>query len=242
MSATVPVERPPSLWEDLLEIFYAPTAVFQRRRETPAFGMALLVFVVAIVALSFAFQSITEPVFDAEFKRGMAQAMKQNPKLTPEMAEGFKQTSKKFVVVIIGAYGLFAPLILGMMLWLVGKAVDSKAEMGQTIMVATYALFPRLIEAVVNAVQLLVLPEDSITSRWSLTLGPGRFLNPDTANPYLLNIVGRLDFFTLWVTVLLGIGIAVMGKIPRSRAMIAAALMWVIGALPALWQAMRQGG
>jgi hypothetical protein len=228
------------VWEDLLEIFYAPTAVFQRRRETPAFALALVIFFVAIVVLSFAFQSLTEPVFDAEFKRGMAQAMKQNPTLTPEMAEGFKSTSKKFVVVIIGAYGLFVPLLLGLLLWLVGKLVDSKAGMGQTMMVATYAMFPRLLEAVINAVQLLVIPEDSVTSHWSLTLGPGRFLNPDTANPYLLNLVGRLDVFTLWLTILMGIGLSVMGKIPRSRAMLGAALMWLIGALPGLFQAMRQ--
>lgn len=241
MSTPVSAERPPSVWEDLLEIFYAPTTVFERRRETPAFGMALLVFVIAIVVLSFAFQGITEPVFDAEFKRGMAQAMKQNPQLTPEMAERFKATSKKFVLVAIAGYGVAAPLLLGLMLWVVGKVVDSKAMMGQTMMVATYSMFPRLLEAVINAGQLLLLPEDSITSRWSLSLGPGRFLNPDTANPYLLNLVGRLDVFTLWITILMGIGLSVMGKIPRSRAMVAAALMWAIGALPGLFQAMRQG-
>lgn len=240
MSSSVPAERPPSVWEDLLEIFYAPTAVFQRRQETPAFGVALLVFVILIVVLSYAFQGLTEPVFDAEFKRGMAQAMKQNPQLTPEMAEGFRQTSKKFVVVIVAAYGLFAPLFLGLLLWVVGKLVESKAQLGQTMMVATYAMFPRVLEAVINAVQLLVLPEESITSRWSLTLGPGRFLNPD-GNLYLINILGRLDVFTLWITFIMGVGLSVMGKIPKTRAMIAAAIMWVVGALPAIWQAVRQG-
>lgn len=239
---TPPAQRPPSVWEDLLEIFYAPTAVFERRRETPAFGLALLVLVVLIVALSFAFKGLSEGVFDAEFKRGMAQAMKQNPKLTPEMVAGFQETAKKFVLVGITFYALITPFILGFLLWLVGKVLESKAAMGQTIMVATYAMFPRVLETILNAVQLLVLPEDSIKSRFGLSLGVGRFLDPDHASPYLLAVLGRVDLFTLWVTLLLGIGLAVMGRIPRGRAFIGAGLMWVIGALPGLWGAVRAAG
>jgi len=241
MSTPTPAERAPSVWEDLLEIFYAPTTVFARRRETPAFGLALLVLVLLIVGLSFAFKNLTEPLFDAEFKRGMAQAMKQNPQLTPEMAEKFRGTSKKFVLVAITFYAAVTPIVLGMLLWLVGKVLDSKAQMGQTIMVGTYAMFPRVLETILNAVQLLLLPEDSITSRFSLSLGAGRFLDPDQASPYLMAILGRVDLFTLWVTVLLGLGLAVMGRIPKGRAFIGAALMWVIGALPGLWGALRAG-
>jgi len=56
----------------------------------------------------------------------------------------------------------------------------------------------------------------------------------------LLGLVGRIDVFTIWVTILLAIGLAVTGKIPRSRAAIAGVLMWVLGALPTLAGALRQ--
>jgi hypothetical protein len=239
MTAAAPAERPPSVWEDLLEIFYAPRAVFERRRETPAFGLALLVFVVLIVALSFAFRGLMEPVFDAEFKRGMAQAMKQNPQLTEAQMMQGKEVAKKFLIVGVAIYAIFAPLILGALLWFVGKLVDSKAEIGQATMVATYGLFPRVLEAVVNAGQLVFLPDDAITSRYSVTLGVGRFLDANTTNPLLLAIVGRIDVFTLWVTVLYVIGLSVVGKIPISRAAVAGAIMWLIGALPGVWGALR---
>lgn len=51
-------ERPagaPSLFEDLLDVLYQPAAVFERRRDTAAFGLALLVVTLLIVGLSFAF-------------------------------------------------------------------------------------------------------------------------------------------------------------------------------------------
>lgn len=242
MTATPsPLERAPSVWEDLLEIFYAPTAVFQRRRETPAFGFALIIFVVLLVGLSFAFRGMMEPVFDVEFKRGMTQAMKQNPKLTPEMMEQGKEMAKKFMFVGVAFFALLAPVILGLLLWLVGKLFESKAEVGQAIMVTTYAMFPRALETILNAVQMLVLPEESVTSRFSLTLGVGRFLDADTAGPLVMALVGRLDLFTLWITLLIGIGLSVMGQMPKSRAAIAAIIMWIIGAIPAVWGAIRAG-
>ena len=40
-------------------------------------------------------------------------------------------------------------------------------------------LVPRLIELVLSALQGLFLPPEAITSRYSVTLGIGRFLSPD---------------------------------------------------------------
>jgi len=47
-------------------------------------------------------------------------------------------------------------------------------------------------------------------------------------------LLGRMDVFTIWVTVLIAIGLAVTGRIPRGRAVMAAVVIWLIGALPGL--------
>jgi hypothetical protein len=232
-------EPVPSVWEDLLEIFYAPKVVFERRRETPAFGIALVILVVLMVGLGFAMRGIMEPIFDVEFKRSMAQAMKDNPKLTEEQMMQGKEIAKKFLFIGVGFYALVTPMLLGILLWFVGKFVDSKAEVGQTMMVATYGFYPRIIEGVANAAQLLFLPDQAVDSRYSVSLGVGRFLDADTANPLLLAIVGRVDVFTLWVTALFVIGIAVVGRISYGRAVAVGVVMWLIGALPGVWGAFR---
>lgn len=239
MTVSVPSERPPSLWEDLLEIFYAPRAVFERRRETPAFGLALVVLVVILVGLTAAFRGVMEPIFDVEWKRGMAAAIKQNPQLTEEQLSAFKTMSQKWMLVSVTGIWFVLPLLVGLVYWVVGKLLDSKAQLGQVMMIAVYACFPRVLETILGAVQVLVLPEDSITSRYSITLGVGRFLDP--SKPLPLAILGRVDVFTLWVTFILAVGMEVMGKIPRGRAFLAAGIMWAIGALPGLWGALRAG-
>jgi len=236
---TAPAERPPSVWEDLLEIFYAPAAVFERRRDTPAFGLALIVLTVLFVASYFAFRGMTEAIFDVEFQRGMAQAMKQNPQLTEaQMLQG-KEMAKKLIVVGVAFYALVGPLLLGLCLWLVGKIAGSKAEISQTIMVAVYGMFPRVLESVVNAGQMLFIPDEKITSRYSVTLGVGRFLDANTTNPLVMALVGRIDVFTIWVTVLYAIGIKVVGRISWGNAALVGIIMWLIGALPGVWGALR---
>ena len=240
MTVPLSAERPPSLWEDLLEIFYAPTAVFTRRRETPAFGLALLVLVLVMFGLTLAFRGIMEPLFDIEWKRNMALAAQGNPQLTPERIAQARVVAQKFLLAGVVVTWFILPLLTGMGLWLIGRVLDGKAEIGQVMMVSTYAFFPRAIETIAGAVQMLVLPENGLTSRYSISLGVGRFLDP--SNHLLLAILGRVDLFTLWITALLGIGMSIMGQMPRGRAFLAAALMWVVGGLPGLWQGMRISG
>ncbi len=233
-------DEPASVWADFLEIFYAPAEVFARRRDDPKFGLALLVLVAAVLVTYFATRGAMEPIFDAEIHRGMAAAVRANPQLTTEQTERFMETARKFLPVNLTLFVLFVPFLLGVLLWLAGKVVEARQTLTQAVMVATYAYFPRLLEAIVNALQALVLPDERLVSRYSVTLGPGRFLDPDSQQ-LLLSIVGRLDLFTLWVTALLAIGLSVTGRIPRGRAAIAAALVWVVGGLFGVWGAVRAG-
>jgi hypothetical protein len=130
--------------------------------------------------------------------------------------------------------------LTGLMLWLVGKLFDARQSLAAAIMVASYSFAPRILESVLAGVQGLLLDPASLNGRFKLSLGLGRFLDPDTASPVLMVLLGRIDVFTIWVTVLLAIGLSVTGRIPRSRAAMAAVLMWIIGALPQLMGALNQ--
>ena len=90
-----------------------------------------------------------------------------------------------------------------------------------------------------GGVEGLVMAPASLDVQYRGSLGPGRFLDPDATSPLVLGLVARLDVFTLWITVLLAIGLSVTGRIPKRQAAIAAALVWLLGAVPALLTAMR---
>jgi hypothetical protein len=236
--APAPAEKSASWWEDFLDIFYAPSQVFARRANA-GFGIPMLVVTVVVALIAIANSGVMQPVMDAEFTRGTAAAMRQNPQITPEMmakSRGFGEAIAKYGAIFFVPVGIF---LTGLVLWLCGKLVDAKESLSAAIMVAAYSFVPRILEGVITGVQGLLLDPATLNGRFRLSLGLGRFLDPDTASPVLLALLGRVDVFTIWVTVLLAIGLSVTGRIPRARAAVAAAIVWVLGALPALMGALR---
>ena len=229
---------PASWWEDFIDIFYAPAQVFARR-ESSGFGIPMLVVTLMLALIAIANSGAMQPIMDAEFTRATAAAMKKNPQVTAEMmakSRAFGEAIAKYGAFVFVPVGIF---LTGLVLWIVGKFFDARQTLGAAIMVASYAFVPRIVEGVLNGVQLLLLDPATLNGRFRLSLGLGRFLDPDTASPVLVALLGRIDVFTIWITVLLAIGLAVTGKIPRSRAAIAGVLVWVIGALPSLLGALR---
>jgi hypothetical protein len=237
-AAPTPATTPASWWEDFIDIFYAPSQVFARRASS-GFGIPMLVVTVLVAVIGIANSGVLQPVMDAEFTRSTAAAMRQNPQLTPEMmakGRGIGEAIAKYGAFIFVPVGIF---LTGLVLWLAGKLVDAKESLSAAIMVAAYSFVPRILEGVLNGVQGLLLDPATLNGRFRLSLGVGRFLDPDTASPVLLALLGRVDVFTIWITVLLAIGLSVTGRIPRSRAAVAAAIVWVAGALPQLLGALR---
>jgi hypothetical protein len=220
-----------SVWEDFVDILYTPAAVFARRQNGNPW-IPLVVVTLALGGLFLANSRLLEPIFDAEFDRSMAAALRDNPQLTPEMLEQGRRMGRLVFVPI-------AVCLIGFALWLFGKVAEARVSFGTAVLVAAYAYVPRVIEALLSGVQGLILDPATLDGRYRVTLGVGRFLDPDTTAPMVLALVGRVDVFTIWVTVLLAVGLSVTGKVSRPGAAVVAAFVWVAGALPGLLQALR---
>lgn len=226
----------PSRWDDYLDVYVAPSRLFERRSDGK-FGHAMLVFIIAAAVLYFATRTAMEPIMNAEFERGMA----ANPNLTPEQMEA----GRKFAGVAGGIFVLIGTpimmLLLGGIIWIVSRILGKALSYSQGATIATFAIFPRLIESVVSAVQALLMDEQTLNSRYRVSLGLGRFFDQQTANPIMLALLGRIDVFTLWVTILIALGIKVMGRTSTGQAVVGAVLVWLVGSIPMLLQALRGG-
>jgi hypothetical protein len=234
-----PPAKPASVWEDFIDIFYAPSQVFERRANS-GFFLPLIVVTLVTGILFIVNSGVLEPMMDAEMARGFAAAQKKGATITAEQMETARRIGGTFAKV--GAF-VFMPVgifFTGLFLWLVGKFVGAKQKLSQGLMVAAYAFVPRILDTVSLSVQGLLLDPSQINGRYRVSLGVGRFFDPDTTSPALLAFVGRIDVFTIWITVLLAIGLSVTGKISRRQAAIAAVIVWFIGAIPSVLPALRQ--
>jgi hypothetical protein len=228
------------LWEDFVDIFYAPSSVFARRSDGK-FGKPLLFLVLVGTVLFFLTKNATQPMMDAEFARRSADMMRKNPNMTAEQLSSGR-----------GFYDMFSPFFFaigitlsilgtGVVLWLLGKLFDAKESVTAAIMIATYSEVPRLVQLLTNAAQGLIMSPEKLNSVNAVGFSLSRFMDPDNVSQVMIALASRVDLFTIWVTVLLAIGLHVVGKIPKQQAAIAAAITWAVGALPAVLGALRGG-
>ena len=225
------------LWEDFVDIFYTPSSVFARRSDGK-FGKPLLFLVLAGTVLFFLTKNATQPIMDAEFARRSADMMRKNPNLTAEQLSSgrgfFEMLSPIFFAIGI----TLSILGTGVVLWGIGKLFDAKESVSAAIMIATYSEVPRLVQILTNAAQGLIMSPERLNSMNAVGFSLARFMDPD-GSQLMIALASRIDLFTIWVTVLLAIGLHVVGKIPKQSAAMVAALTWVVGALPAVFGALR---
>lgn len=236
--SAAPTAQKASVVEDFVDIFVTPSAVYERRRDSSAW-LPLIVVTVVLTLAYIASSGAMQPILDAEYERGLQATLEANPQLTAEQLQqgrAIAQAVGKFAIIVGTPVAIF---VTGLLLMLTGKLVDAQVKLGSSVMITAWAFVPRIIGSVLTAVQLLFLRPESLDGMYRVSLGPARFMDPDTASPLLLAIAGRFDLFVLWTTVLLGIGLAVVARIPRSSAMLAAGAVWALAALPALYGALR---
>jgi hypothetical protein len=234
-----PAEKPAPLWEDFIDIFYAPSSVF-RRRENQSPWPAILIVSGLILIISFATYNAMSGAFETELRRQFA----KNPQMTQDMID----KAIKFGSWTTRLGGVFYPVIIAIaafFAWLLGKIVGSKQTYQVAMVMVAYATIVDVVKAIVTGAQALLMDSANLTSIYNLSTGPARFVDPTTSSPVMLGILTRLDLFTIWYTVLLGIGMHVMGKVSKQNAAIFAVLYWLLVTaftlLGALSQAARGG-
>jgi hypothetical protein len=201
--------------------------------------MALLAFIVVSIILFFVLHNGLAPIIDAEIAKASAAAAAKNPQMSSDQLAAMQNTMEKFGTI---GFVVFLPVgifIAGFVLWLAAKITGAGVAFAAAMMIVTYSQVPRIVETVLNAIQGLVLPPESITGAASVSIGPARFLDPH-ANPFLLALLTGLSVFNIWTLVLMAIGISVVARVSRSTGAIAALIVWFVTLIPALFQALQQ--
>ncbi len=231
---TAPRPKPAALWEDFIDVFYAPSSVF-RRREKQSFWLPWLIVSVVTAVIVVTTFSTLGPIIEETVNKGIAAGALTHPERT-EAAKALARTVGVIVIkVAMVASTPFAILLVGFVAWLVGKLFfRSTQTLNTALVVTTYAFVPRVVGAVLTAMQSLVLDVSRMHSLYRLALGPVRFFDPAHTSEGALQLLARFDPLTLWTAVLIGIGYTATTRMSRLQATVAAIAIWVVGTLPAL--------
>jgi hypothetical protein len=221
-----------SLVEDFIDILFSPARVYARRAMASPFLPLVLVAVLSGV-LGFVNAGTMQGAMDADYNRIVAQALERDPTTDPAAIERMRGAIEATYRYGAGIVTAVIVLLIGTITWLVGKILGSEMNWGTGITIVTFAFVPRIIEQMLVAIQALLIDTATFSSRFSFSLGVGRFMDPNGPQG-ILNVLGRIDLFTIWVTALIVVGLIHAGKVEKNKAIIGGVIIWVIGALPAL--------
>lgn len=224
-----PAKKRAGVLENVLEVLWAPSAVFERLRGQ-GFGTYLLVVSALMLVTVLATKGLLQPYFDAQFEMSMRQAAERGQPMPEGAAMEMAQKIASWGV-IIGA--VLAPvgstLITGVLLFLGGKLVRAPMRFREAALVVCLANVPRIFGTIAMAVQGLLVEPGTIRSINDASIGPARFLDPATTSPSVMALLGSLDLFGLWMLVIMAIGASVMARVARGTGAVAAVIAWGVG-------------
>ncbi|HYW49399.1 MAG TPA: YIP1 family protein [Gemmatimonadaceae bacterium] len=230
-----PVANPPvasapaaktSTWEDVLDVFYAPREVFERRRDG-RYLVPLLISCLITIAVFYLSQGMNETLQEAEFQRVIRES-----KMTAEQAAMTKAMGKKFsalAIYLVPAFVAIAAWLGGLMVMLLGNMMGGKMKYAQGTAIAVLASMPELLGRIVAGVQALFLDTSTATHRYSYSLSAARFMPGDTNN-WLLKLGALADPFVIWGIVLIGMGAWIIGRMEKEKAAVLAIIVALISA------------
>jgi hypothetical protein len=230
--ATVaPPSQRASFVEDFIDIFYAPSSVFERRRNASPWPAILVVTGLYVIAAYIMF-TLLAPVFDAMMTKQMAAAA-QNPNITPSQMQGMRTFGRIMMMVTAVVSVPLTILVLGIVTWFVAKLLDAEQTLRASFLIIAFSFLPRILEQILTALQAFWLDINTIPSIYGVSLSAARFLDP-AASPLSLGLASRLDPFIIWSYVLIGIGLHVMGRISRGKAAVGAVVLFLLASVPAI--------
>lgn len=217
-----------SVFEDVLEVLWAPANVFDRSRAKGV-GMYILVLTVITLVIVFATKGLIQPYIDANFDLQMQQMAAKGTPMPPEAAaaaqkfSGYGFLATGVLMIPLGA------VLTGLLVWIGGKVASANFSYGQAMLIATLASVPRVLSFIATAVQGAMADPQSIRSFSDASLGVARFVDPATTSPALTAMLSNLDVFNIWQLVIMAIGISVVGRVERSAGFVGALVAWGLG-------------
>lgn len=227
-------DKSASLWEDFIDVLYAPARVFERRRGR-GFGAPLVVLAILFGIVTAATMSLTRPLMDRQMDLQLEQMRKRG--MTEEQVASGRGTMERIASITAVAGPPIGILIVvpiaALVLWGVGRAFGGTFDYSAAGVVTTYSLVPSVLTAVLGAVLLLFIDAQTLPLLQAMTVGPVLLLGRD-ASPVLVAVLTRFGIAEIWGFIITVVGLQVLAKLPRGTALGAAAANWALGTIVAV--------
>jgi CBS domain containing-hemolysin-like protein len=222
-------------WQRLAGAFTAPSKTFDDiRRGNRSWWLPLIVMALAGYIL---FGAVVEKVGIRQVTenqiRMSEKAQERMAQATPEQREqGYKISDGITEGVFIAGplFGMLGAVVVAAVLFgTINFGFGGRAKFADVFAVVYYAWLPSVVKVLLGVVVIYagMAPESFNIKNFAPT-NLGAFLDPVETNKALYALATAFDAVTIWMVVLMGIGVATVAGVKRSAGYIAVFGWWVI--------------
>ncbi len=217
-------QEAPSRVDDYIDIFVSPGQVFVRRTAEEWVQPFVVLLIVSVVLYIVSLPANTV---------AMQAAAASNPQAAEAMQRmgGILRLVNGIIVPVAVAV---LTLLIATGLWLAARAFDVPVGFKGALLVAVFSGFIGIPQSLARTASILLSNRDGVVDMTrDASFGILRFWGSD-ASPVLQGLLSRFDIFTIWQAAIWAIGLAVLGKVSKGRGIAAAALIWLLAAVPVM--------
>lgn len=210
-------------WEDYVDVFFSPRELFERRA-----GDRLLPPLLALLAAGLLMYFVTLPVNRMVMEASMAAQ-------PAEAAQAMEQYGLVFLLLgalVVPAFLAVTVTFAAFLLWGLGQTFGAELLFRDAMLIATYAAFVYLVAQLLSGVIILVTGAQTVDPIRDMSFGVLRFIGSEEMDGSLAALLRRFDIFAFWQAFLWGLGVMIVGRVSRGRAILIAALAWILFAVP----------
>lgn len=211
----------------IVRVFYAPSATFEAVAEQRSAADWLLPTIIVAVVI-FVSTYLTSPIYVAE-------TMEQVPadQRVPGTGDAMRISG-----LIAAPVMTFVTLFIGAAIYLlVGKLLGGLLGYGQCLAIVAYTSLISIPQHIVKTP--LVLANETM----KVQIGLGMFLSEEAQKSFAGALLSFIDPFVVWMVVVAGLGLSIVGQVERGRAYAGvAAITLIFLAIGAFFSTLRPGG
>lgn len=219
-----PQEKPSNPFSRIVGVLFSPSQTFADIARKPDWVVPLLLLLVVSYISVF---TITGKVdFNSAYREQMeAQHM---PADQQERAMRFASAIGKSVMYVAPFLGIGGLVVAAALMFLGLRMVGGQLTFLQALSVTAYAWMPHVLAGIIGIVVGMTRKTIGVEELQTLVHSNPAFLVHMKTNPMLFNFLSSLDLFTVWVIVLLTIGLAIAGKVSKAKSFAVVFTLWAL--------------
>lgn len=234
LAATEPQPQPLSEPSRLAAVFFDPKRAFADIAAHPRWWVPFLISI--LVALAF----VTLYSQRIGWERYLERALESNPRtesLTAEQRQRIVEQQARLAGVLsyVGAVAGSAvslAVVAGVLLFATNVLLGAAATYRQIFAITCYGFLPNALASVLGILMMFLKHPEDFDLENPTAFNIGAWLDPQATPKWLLAAAGSIDLFSIWVILLLALGVSTVGrKVSYGKALATVIGLWLVWVL-----------